>query len=716
MKKKGEAVSFIRFKDKKSQATVFIILGLIILIIGGSVFYLRSASIKKLEKQAVEIPLEVQPVNTYVTECINRVAVEGLKLIGARGGYIDFEKRALKVNPVNPTENSDGVAFMSNVAYWWFLKSPNACSGNCEFASNMPALYKSQGEPSIEGQLDSYINENLNNCLADFSTLKAQGYRIEVSGSPSADSAVTKEDVAITVSYEIGFSKQSKGKLEKFSTTIPVNLKEIYDIAQNITSLEAGNDTKFLEGMTMNLISGFSGVKQDKLPSISDLEFSSTGTIWTEQSVRKNFEGMLSAYVPILQLQGSANYQIIATDSQLAQQIYDNFVIPSEKIPAKHDKYVVEFDYPNTPIYLDINCRKGICQPEQIFTTFPIPFGMQKYSFSYDVSYPAIVTITDPTALNGRGYVFRFALESNIRNNEPLKSDFTSLEFVAPDRSLFCDPDKRNSGNVTIKVSDGLTKNPMQDAVVTFSCGSESCATGATNESGILNTRLPICLNGILGINKLDYSGYSARITTVLDKEEKFSIALEPYRYKNITIMKKKISKTDKGWLLFDDTYPLDEDEQVFVTFDRNGADGEEEYSTIINLFGGQNRTEVQLLPGIYNVSANLILYKDIVIPEETRKFCSVNILGICIREETIIIPSVIFEQTFPEGGIELNNETALNLNVKLDESDEIILYLLAVDIPGVPEESRKVEDLEQLNRISEYSKQYYDAIKPKFK
>ncbi len=721
MKKKGEYIPFT-FKyqkplHKKSQVAAFIILGLVIAGIAVGIFYLRSVSVKKIEKQAVEIPLEAQPVNVFITECVNRVAVEGLNILGARGGYIDFDKYNLKINAPEPTEKSDGVAFMSNIAYWWYLKSQNSCSGNCEFASNKPFLHKSQGEPSIEGQLDSHINENLAGCLGNFDALKAQGFRIDRIGAMNADSLIADSDVEITVNYEIDFSRQTKGKLEKFSTTIPIHLKEIYELAQNITALEAGNDTKFLEGATINLIAGFSGVRQDKLPSISDLEFSASGNIWTEQGVRKNFEGMLASYVPMIQLQDSANYQPIPADNPTAQQIYSNFVIPNDKIPARHDKYIVDFDYPNAPIYLDLNCRKGICQPEQILTTFPIAFGMQKYSFSYDVSFPAVVSITEPAALNGKGYVFRFALEANVRNNEPLKPDFTELEFSGiTERSLFCDPDKRNSGNITIKITDGLTKNLLQDAIVTFSCGSESCPVGATDEKGILNAKLPICLNGILSIGKMDYLGYSNRTTTVLDKSDKFNFNLEPYRYKNITVMKKKLAKTGRGWLLFDDAYSLADDEQAFVTLDRNGAEGEEEYSTIINLFGAQNSTEVRILPGTYNVSAKLILYEDVVIPEETRKFCSVNVLGICIREESIIIPSVVFEQTFPEGGLELSNDTALNLNVKLDEAQEITLYLIAVDLPSVPPENRKVEDLEQLNLIEAYSKQYADSLKPKFR
>ena len=66
--------------------------------------------------------------------------------------------------------------------------------------------------------------------------------------------------------------------------------------------------------------------------------------------------------------------------------------------------------------------------------------------------------------------------------------------------------------------------------------------------------------------------------------------------------------------------------------------------------------------------------------------------------------------QTFPNGGLKLNYTfTAADL-----EKDTITFYAVSPDIAGIPESGRVIEDLEQMNKVEEYSNMYKEQLKPR--
>ena len=128
MRKRGTEA---RFSNKKGQITVFIILGILILLISG--IYLVTRAIKVEEYITIipiiaNVPDELLPIRTYTEACINNLAEDALKKLGTQGGYIDLEQFGISFNQVIPTE-ADGIQFSPNsdlnVPYWWYLKAPN---------------------------------------------------------------------------------------------------------------------------------------------------------------------------------------------------------------------------------------------------------------------------------------------------------------------------------------------------------------------------------------------------------------------------------------------------------------------------------------------------------------------------------------------------------------------------------------------------------------
>src|SRR3989338_8133596 len=203
--------------NRKSQTTIFMIVGLVIILGGAIFFYTTQKVAKPLEPEVriiqEQVPLEFDPVKKYLNDCAYSVAVEGLKIIGKQGGYISFADKSLNreafIITQNPTE-SDAVEFTKGsglkTAYWWYLKSANSCKGDCKFASKRPELR--QSDNSIEKQLERYISSKFEECINHFEPFIGQGFRIAEGGKPKADVTIGLEDVAVLVEFPLSIEKQ----------------------------------------------------------------------------------------------------------------------------------------------------------------------------------------------------------------------------------------------------------------------------------------------------------------------------------------------------------------------------------------------------------------------------------------------------------------------------------------------------------------------------
>ena len=76
--------------SKRGQITVFIIIGLIILFSTAIFFYFKQAKVEEEVGAGAKVPYEIQPVETYVTDCIETIAQEAVLKVGRTGGYLTF--------------------------------------------------------------------------------------------------------------------------------------------------------------------------------------------------------------------------------------------------------------------------------------------------------------------------------------------------------------------------------------------------------------------------------------------------------------------------------------------------------------------------------------------------------------------------------------------------------------------------------------------------
>lgn len=725
-------------KSKKGQITLFIVIGLILLLGAGIAIYLavlrEPAVIEQAELPAVQqVPAEAEPIREYVRNCIYETAKEAIIKLGEHGGYISTEN--LKYNPFEPTED-EAVQFSRNseliIPYWSYLKSQNTCSQNCEFATKRPTTSQ------IKRQIETYIDTQLTECLGTYSLFPT--YTFYERKAPSTTATLGKQNIVVYTEYPLRVERGTTSfEIPDYATSLDVNLKEIYDTATKLTELE--QQYGYLEKYTNQLISIYSRLDSDVLPPTSELDINlGAGTMWTEPQIREKITAMLASYIPLLQVPGTLNYRnreapAETIDPALYRTLYNRnmAVLLDEELKETHPTLAVTFSYLDWwKPYTDV-CPGQVCQAETMTNTIPVLgmiIGIQRYKFGYDLSFPVLVEIKNPFAFKGEGYSFKFFLEHNMRANQPMRTDYQRLEMMDISGStMMCKKEHWNSGNFTIIAKNGRTGQNVEEAQIAFNCGAESCSIGTTGPNGELETKLPRCMGGILMAEKNLYHPANLVVDTSAKNAQRIVVTIEPYRVVNISTMKWLIKKTGpENWNL-DETgraHP-EADEDTIIMMRKQTAEFEEPFTATAEVCGGltkakipcgtgipDNSKGIRMLPGKYDVTIYNFRYPQpaVVIPPDRR--CYPNPIG---EPKCFYIPQedIVFDKTrpMPTGTAEFEWELTKD---NLDSADSIVFSYLYFALDKLPKQSRKIEDLEQIGLMDEYSQQYRSYLEPEIK
>ncbi|MBI4139778.1 hypothetical protein HY483_02335 [Candidatus Woesearchaeota archaeon] len=607
----------------KAQISLFIIIALAIsAIVGGVVYTVQSQKVSITEAEILQVsraPVEARPVEDFVRACMDEALLRGVISVGDRGGYSPSD--SFSVNPSDPTDSeaiplAEGV-IDGSIPYWRFMSSKNKdCpSSSCVLSSKMPYLLKSDGSPSVEGAVEKVSKQFLLDCIADFSQLKNSGFTVVPKSSPSFSATINDRGVVGVLKYPIIVTRDDKSyNIETFYSNVEVPIKDLYELSSAITK-EAG-DSNFLEYSVINYLDMFTGLDDDSLPPISDLDLSLSPKSWNVLDVK---EKVSSSIIPqailFLQVFPSKNYKALESPFPLSEEreavfsmLYNrdfrtSLINKTSKPIIVNVNFEPVTDFSLTP-YFKMNCE-GVCSAESLNILGVLPLGIQKYNFAYDISYPVIVRLEDPDALNGLGYSFQFGLEGNIRSNEPVKgsssivqnSDFSSTI------SLFSQKEHWTSGDVKIVISDLV--NHDNNAAVVFECGTKAASLGIVNNS--ITTKLPRCTDGHLRAVKQDYSSSNPRISTFTSDPQIVGIDISPIVPVFFTVKKVPLTKnSDNNWnLLSDRRESLDNGESVLVVLDKIG--GGDSITAVSQLFGGSAKTSStknsSISAGDYSVS-----------------------------------------------------------------------------------------------------------------
>jgi len=199
------------FKDKKGQVTIFIIIGIILLILVGFVFYIYGDRMKIKPKVKFDAT-QVEPLNNYVEQCIEKEGGDAIKVVSEHGG---------RVNP--------------QLGYWYGNeKIAYLCYTN-EFKScenKVPFVRK-----EIEKEIDAYLPEKLKECI-DLQKIESGGYDIKA-GKIKVSTEVGDENVLVAVDYPLTISKGGNVlSQEKFLYSFKIPVGRMVDLVEDIVDSE----------------------------------------------------------------------------------------------------------------------------------------------------------------------------------------------------------------------------------------------------------------------------------------------------------------------------------------------------------------------------------------------------------------------------------------------------------------------------------------------
>ena len=177
------------------------------------------------------------------------------------------------------------------------------------------------------------------------------------------------------------------------------------------------------------------------------------------------------------------------------------------------------------------------------------------YHFTYDIVFPVKATIVDEKTENNKRYSFTFAFKTQINQNKPDRRSLGIATFETQDtynEEEYCS-DLTNE--IIINAIDKVTKDPISNVNLSFTCGRYTCNMGKTEPdwdiAGIprLKTRFPYCSSGVLRGTKLGYEEGSTFIQTGRDLSTPpesnlggtFLLEMRPVNLFNHTVVKHKM-------------------------------------------------------------------------------------------------------------------------------------------------------------------------------
>jgi len=630
-----------KFKMKKrGQVTVYIILGILIVVLLGVVLYLNYYGLKsqfEREQARVSVLNEFIPVKNYFDSCIRSIALNGANTLGLQGGYINIPIDEMPVNPTLPFSNRLQV-FGNNaleVPYWFY-----------ETANGIQQV-QVPSKKDMENSLGDYISNNINDCLLNFTEFKDY----EVSGFDDVKTEVTIDNEKIFIRVLSKLTAKYKGltqEFENFLVILDVPLGSLYNKSREI--LEKENTEYFFEQKTIDML-----VLYDEIP-YHGINLNCNPRIWAIENVKQDLKKIIQANVEAI--------------NPNAPRTYFKYNLNTEGINTN-------FRYnENWPLFLEVDGGEQILKENSLYGEnnpaagfLRTLFCMNNYNFVYDIKYPILVT------LNKNNFDFQFATMVIIDNNQP-RENRLGVEAPRDTNPVICES---ASVETNVNVVDLYTNSQISNAIVKFSCVGTICKLGETTSNG-LNVKVPACLNAEISIEKEGYQ--PAKIIVDTTEKSNLFIYLKP-KYKKqvgIQVVSDGIARNllSSEFIIFT-LKNLDDETQTFITSDIQ---------------------EIELSEGEYEVNSYILKNypNGITLQKREIQYCTsvpkpsvLGLLGItdnkCVKTE---LPETKLEQVLVGGARYKFTLT----KAQLENSNKIIFYTNYNKVPN------NIQELSELYNI----------------
>ncbi|MFH1641926.1 MAG: hypothetical protein ABIC04_03420 [Nanoarchaeota archaeon] len=519
---------------KRGQITIFIIMGLVIMLAVSYFIFIREKSIIQLE----QINPELLPVQSFIETCIINTGKEGLTTLGLNGGYIYF--------PPYIEENPDSYISRSPTPelknpYWWF-----------DGISRVPT------KEFMQDQISRYVTENLPECLNSFDVFSNKYEVIEhgdmgtITEIGNSMESLVKIETMYPLEIKDKFNK-TLAEIDRFRVEVPVRLNAAHTLARRI--MESENAGGFMEKKVIDLIA-----MDDDIPDTGGPKFQCNKLQWQVEPIKNKLKMLMTENFPYIKIRGSnftpdryvplpdiapwaslpetynASYYWHHYIWEVGDEDYSNM-----KVGFTYDNYELEWlnDFyirPNNYPIIESNSQRG----NQMLSFF----CMHIWHFTYDVKFPVKVTIVDQDTRKNDEFSFIFAFQGSIDHNEPRRDTFAITDYQTSNiirDDEFCSSELDNTMRF-YAIENTTTGYELKGVNLSFVCGRYECPLGLTTpDYSMYGTPywqgvMPRCTLGILRAKKEGYADSQRFISS--ETEGAFYIYMRPVKEINYSVVK----------------------------------------------------------------------------------------------------------------------------------------------------------------------------------
>ncbi|MBU1111961.1 MAG: hypothetical protein KJ896_04210 [Nanoarchaeota archaeon] len=553
------ALNILNRSNRKAQVTVYIILGIILLIAVALIILLQQELIKLPGQDLILI--QKGAVETYVTDCITNVGEEALLLAGKQGGYVKV-----------PERYTDDITWSIQLSPFMYV--PLWANGA---EIDQPSL------DEIKIQVDDYIEENVPSCLFDPEVFQETYDIVEISDI-EADTEFLSGKTQFNVHWNL-LVKDKEGELvaELIDHTAEsrIRFKSLYEMADAV--LDSEMDTLKLEDITQDLIA----LEHEDVP-VAGMEISCNEKKWRVDTAENTLKDMLRINLRNLKIDGT-DYQDFPDDLPYYQNHY------VWDIEHYDEDISGVFKFENTyPFTFQVTPREGnYMTSDRLGGGTMLSFlCIQNWKFTYDVIYPVIIELRDEQS----GGVFQMAFTVNLIGNYPYKGpaiarESQNIPSVTDEDYCYNSPSYVPMSIETYSlVSNEATgvyyREPLDGVNISYTCIRYKCEMGQTEydfeERGDvagLSDQFPYCAAAIMRGNKESYLETWQYVVSSDDLVVELEMRpLVEFSMADVEVVKHQVEERDctdeeiemqgEDVLCFDisDGKALDDDETALVT------------------------------------------------------------------------------------------------------------------------------------------------------
>lgn len=525
-------------KGLKGQLSVFIILGILILIMVGINFYLMN------DTSSLDIsdynPDSLTPVERFITLCLEDTTEDALLLLGQQGGYIYFDSPQAKAYYQNAQNYLSPLQGGIKVPIW-------DIRGN----AILPTI------DTMQTDIKRFVESNINDCVSLIDQQPSIS-NAQFKDEPVATVEITQEDVVVFLDYAIQVEFDNRVvEYENYASAVDVRLRKILETAEFL--LYRHRTDLIVPDLAMNMIS-----LDPDLP-LGDIRFSCEPLFWSKRAVTSQLQEHLSYMIPQIRISGT-DYQPFNEPLERYERIvseWDSERVAAEGLPdyLPRDMYEYTQQFWQIPDYdfaglqvgllyddsygmdLQVNPSDGDrieSRPGRSGSSYLRYLCVNIYHFTYDVIFPFEVRLFDESAMDGQGFTFSYGLPAKIDHNYPTQGEPRFISMDATETNTqFCE-DTRDE-NSYVLVWDGKTGEILNNVDITYDCTKYFCELGSTTTeygTGVpeLQTKVPNgCFNGFFIAEK---DGY-LRSKVQIENPDAVELTLLPLKEFNFALANK---------------------------------------------------------------------------------------------------------------------------------------------------------------------------------